>query len=71
MYEIGISLFNFSQGIILKISMYICYMTVIDATSDFQVSDNLVQSVEGTDISIISQEIFDQDPMTRIQNLKV
>ena len=46
-------------------------MTVIDATSDFQVSDNLVQSVEGTDISIISQEIFDQDPMTRIQNLKV
>ena len=36
-----------------------------------QVTDNLVHDVKDTDISIISQEIFDRDPLTRIQNLKV
>ena len=36
-----------------------------------QVTDSLVQEVKGSDISIISQEIFDQDPLTRVQNLKV
>ena len=37
----------------------------------FQVTDNLVQSVKETDIHIISEEIFDHDPLTRLQNLKV
>lgn len=37
----------------------------------FQITDNLVKSVQGTDISIISQEIFDHDPFTRLQSLKV
>ena len=39
--------------------------------SHLQITDNLVGDVKGTDIEIISQEIFDQDPLTRIQNLKV
>ena len=36
-----------------------------------QVTDSLVNDVKDTEISIISQEIFDRDPLTRIQNLKV
>ena len=37
----------------------------------FQVIDDFVHSVKGTDISIISQEIFQHDPLTRVENLKV
>ena len=35
-------------------------------------TDHLVQTLKtDDDISIISEEIFDHDPLTRIQNLKV
>ena len=34
-------------------------------------TDHLVNLVKDTDISIISEEIFSHDPLTRIQNLKV
>ena len=30
-----------------------------------------MKSVKGTDISVISQEIFEHDPLTRVENLKV
>ena len=33
--------------------------------------DDFVQSTEGTNISIISQEIFQHDPEKRVKNLKV
>ena len=33
--------------------------------------DDFVLSVKGTDITIISQEIFQHDPVRRIENLKV
>ena len=36
-----------------------------------QITDNLVNAVKGSEIEILSQEIFDQDPLTRIENLKV
>ena len=36
-----------------------------------QVIDDFVKSIKGTDISIISQEIFENDPLTRLENLKV
>ena len=32
--------------------------------------DDFVQSVQGTDITIISQEIFQHDPTARVENLK-
>ena len=34
-------------------------------------TDNLVKLVKATEISIISEEIFDHDPFTRLQSLKV
>ena len=37
----------------------------------FKVTDDLVHAVKGTEISIITEEIFDHDPLTRLQNLKV
>ena len=37
----------------------------------FQVIDDFVKSVKETDITIISQEIFQHDPATRVENLKV
>ena len=37
----------------------------------FQVIDDFVQSVKDTDISIISQEIFQHNPQSRVENLKV
>ena len=37
----------------------------------FQVIDDFVQRVKGTDITIISQEIFEHNPITRVENLKV
>ena len=33
--------------------------------------DDFVQSTEGTNITIISQEIFQHDPEKRVENLKV
>lgn len=36
-----------------------------------QVADDFVRRVQGTDISIISQEIFVNDPKTRVENMKV
>ena len=30
-----------------------------------------MQSLKGTDISVLSQEMFEHDPLTRIENLKV
>ena len=36
-----------------------------------QVIDDFVKSLKGTDIAVISQEIFEHDPLTRIENLKV
>ena len=36
-----------------------------------QVIDDFVKSVKGTDITVISQEIFEHDPLTRVENLKV
>ena len=36
-----------------------------------QVMDDFVQSTEGTNVSIISQEIFQHHPEKRVQNLKV
>lgn len=36
-----------------------------------QVIDDFVKSVKGTEITIISQEIFEHDPLTRVENLKV
>ena len=38
---------------------------------NFQVIDDFVKSVQETDITIISQEIFEHDPSTRVENLKV
>ena len=53
-------------------------MLEVSKTSDsqhffliFQVIDDFVKSVKETDITIISQEIFQHDPLTRIENLKV
>ena len=37
----------------------------------FQVIDDFVNSVAGTNITILSQEIFENDPRTRVENLKV
>ena len=37
----------------------------------FQVIDDFVKGLKGTDITIISQEIFEHDPLTRVENLKV
>ena len=37
----------------------------------FQVIDDFVERVKDTNITIISQEIFQHDPYTRLQNLKV
>ena len=37
----------------------------------FQVIDDFVKRVQGTDIKIITQEIFQHDPITRVENLKV
>ena len=39
--------------------------------SSFQVIDDFVKRVQGTDIKIITQEIFQHDPITRVENLKV
>ena len=36
-----------------------------------QVTDDFVQGVKGTDITIISQEIFQHSPYSRVANLKV
>ena len=36
-----------------------------------QVIDDFVKRVNGTEIAIISQEIFQHDPYTRVENLKV
>ena len=33
--------------------------------------DDFVKRVNGTEIAIISQEIFQHDPYTRVENLKV
>ena len=40
-------------------------------TNIFQVVDDFVKRVNGTEIAIISQEIFQHDPYTRVENLKV
>ena len=37
----------------------------------FKVIDDFVETVKGTDITIISQEIFQHDPVRRVENLKV
>ena len=37
----------------------------------FQVIDDFVQLAKDRNISIISQEIFDHDPISRVENLKV
>ena len=37
----------------------------------FQVTDHLIEKVKETNIDIISEEIFDEDPLARIESLKV
>ena len=37
----------------------------------FQVIEDFVKRVNKTDITVISQEIFQYDPYTRVENLKV
>ena len=37
----------------------------------FQVIDDFVTSIAETNITIISQEIFENDPRTRVENVKV
>ena len=37
----------------------------------FQVIDDFVHALNGTDVAIISQEIFHHDPVRRVENLKV
>ena len=49
-------------------TIYIHYYSI---TAFLQVTDDFVQRVKGTDITIISQEIFEHDPLTRVENLKV
>ena len=46
--------------------LYIQFVSLV-----LQVIDDFVKSVKGTDISIVSQEIFEHDPLTRVENLKV
>jgi hypothetical protein len=43
-----------------------CYFAIY-----MQVIDDFVKRVKGTEISIVSQEIFVNDPLTRVENLKV
>ena len=43
----------------------------IDTFTIFQVIDDLVQRLKGANITVISQEIYQNDPFTRVENLKV
>lgn len=36
-----------------------------------QVTDDLIQQVKNLDIEVMAAEIFDDDPTTQIENLKV
>lgn len=48
-----------------------CADTLIKTIFYPQVTDNLIQQVKDLDIEVMAAEIFDDDPTTQVENLKV